>query len=179
MLCVLFLISCAGESSAPPANSPSTATSPSPATPEPRPGCQVANVGPLIGYSYRNVPPPPALAGAVQDGTYDLVEIVTHTPDAGRWTSDMAPAFRWAMRFSTTETSSNHTAGILASSVDLPPAVACNVTRFATFQRELRVEGGDKGIDAVAYTAQGDSLMFTKMDGDGGDPQTYVFRRRH
>ena len=82
------------------------------------------------------------------------------------------------MRFSTSETSANHTAGTLASSVDMPPAVACNVTRFATFQRELRVAGGPKGIDAVGYTAHGDMLMFTKMDGDGGDPQTYVFRRR-
>lgn len=135
-------------------------------------------MGPLVGYSYRNVLPPPALAGAIEDGTYDLVEILNHTAEAGQWSSGMAPAFRWTMRFSTQETSPNHAAGILASSVDLPPSVACNVTRFATFQRELRVEGGDKGIDSVAYTAHGDSLMFTKMDGDGGHPQTFVFRRR-
>ena len=118
------------------------------------------------------------MAGAIRDGTYDLVEIQTHTAQAGPWSSNMAPAFRWAMSFRTTETSANHSAGILASSVDMPPAIACNVTRFATFQRELRVAGGSKGIDAVGYTAQGDILMFTKMDGDGGDPQTYVFRRR-
>ena len=136
------------------------------------------NVGPLIGYSYRNVPPEPALAGRVQDGTYDLVEIVRHTPEQGPWSSDMAPAFRWAMRFSTTETSSNHAAGVLASSVDLPPATDCHVTRFATFQHELRVAGGPKGMDSVAYTARGDTLVLTLLDGDGGIPQTYVFRLR-
>jgi hypothetical protein len=166
ILWVLCLASCAGSKS--PASSP----------PEPRPGCEVVNAGPLIGYSYRDVPPPASQAGAIRDGTYDLVEIVTHTSQPGEWSSNMAPAFRWTMRFSTTETSPNHTAGVLASSVDMPPAVACNVARFATFQRELRVEGGSKGIDAVGYTAQGDVLSFTKMDGDGGDPQTYVFRRR-
>lgn len=166
VLTALVVVSCGG--SPPPAAS----------APEPHRGCHVANVGPVVGYSYRNVEPAPPLAGSLKDGTYDLVAIVTHTSEQGPWSSNMAPAFRWAMRFQTTETSPNHTAGVLASSVDMPPAVACNVTRFATFERELRVSGGPKGIDSVAYTAQGDSLTFTNANGDGGDPQTYVFRRR-
>ncbi len=170
LLCALVLVSCAG--------SPSPAPSQAQSSPTPQPGCEIANIGPLVGYSYRNIPPPPALAGPLRDGTYDLVEIVTHTSDSGPWSSNQAPAFRWAMRFSTTERSPNHTEGILAATVDLPPSVACNVTRFATFQRELRVEGGSKGIESVAYTAQGDVLTFTLLNGDGGDAQTYVFRRR-
>jgi hypothetical protein len=144
----------------------------------PRPGCNVANHGPVIGYTYRNVPPAPSTAGQVANGTYDLVEVVRHTPEKGPWTSDMAPAFRWAMQFKTTETSSNHASGIVHSAAEIPPSVACGNSRFATFQNELRFQGGVKGIESVAYTAQGDMLTITKADGDGGSPVTYVFRRR-
>ena len=149
-----------------------------PPTSAPRPGCRIANAGPVVGYTYRNTPPPQPTAGTIGDGTYDLVEIVRHTSQPGPWSSGQAPAFRWAMQFKTTETSSNHTSGILLAAVEVPPSVSCGGVRFATFQNELRVEGGFKGIESVAYTAQGNTLAIVDPDGDGGDPVTYVFRRR-
>ena len=88
------------------------------------------------------------------------------------------PAFRWALQFTTTETSSNHTSGILNSAAEIPPNVACGDARFATFQNDLRVAGGVKGIEALAYTARGDLLSLFQADGDGGTPITYVFQRR-
>jgi hypothetical protein len=88
------------------------------------------------------------------------------------------PAFRWALQFATTESSSNHTSGILHSAAEIPPNVACGGSRFATFEKELRVAGGDKGLEAVSYTASGNRLAIVKPDGDGGTPITYVFERR-
>jgi hypothetical protein len=131
-----------------------------------------------VGYSYANASPEPFLAGPITDGTYDLVKIVRHSSETGPWSSGQMPAFRWALRFTTTETSSNHTSGILHSAAEIPPNVACGGTRFATFQTELRVTGGVKGIESLAYSARGDTLSLFQADGDGGTPITYVFQRR-
>jgi hypothetical protein len=156
----------------------SHSASPAGSAQAPRPGCQVENAGPVIGYTYRDVPPPPPTAGPIADGVYDLVEIVRHTPESGPWSSDQMPAFRWTLRFATTERSSNHTSGTMDSAAEIPPSVACGGARFATFQNELRVEGGVKGIESVGYSAHGDTLLIVKPDGDGGVPLTYAFRRR-
>jgi len=118
------------------------------------------------------------VAGPIADGIYDLVKIVRHTPETGPWSSGQMPAFRWALLFATTETSSNHTSGIVHSAAEIPPNVACGGSRFATFQKELRVAGGVKGIESVGYTAHGNMLAIVKPDGDGGTPLTYVFQRR-
>lgn len=141
-------------------------------------GCGITMQGPLIGYTYQPPPNPPLSAGAVVDGTYDLVQIIKYTTHPGAWSSNMAPAFRWSMRLTTRDRSSNHTSGDVATALELPPAARCQNGRFATFQNELRFEGGEKGIESYQYTAAGDQLVILQPSGDGGVPHAYVFRRR-
>lgn len=88
------------------------------------------------------------------------------------------PSFRLALQFTTLETSSNHASGRLDSAQEIPPRVGCHNRRFATADNEIRVEEGAEGIDSAPYTARGDLFTLHQPDGDGGDPYSYVFRRR-
>ena len=101
--------------------SPATSNRPQ-ALPVPA-GCEIGPQGPLIGYSYQNTAPPLPQGGGLADGIYDLVQIIKYTPTSGPSSSNMAPAFRWAMRFATQERSPNHTEGQASAAVEIPPAV--------------------------------------------------------
>ena len=168
-----WLLAACASGATPTSNSTPTATA------APRPGCVIANAGPLIGYTYRDTPPPAPAAGRISDGVYDLVEIVRHTDASGPWSSAQMPSFRLALQFTTLETSSNHTSGRLDSAQEIPPRVGCHNRPFATVDSEIRVEDGTEGIDSAPYTTRGDLFTLHQGHGDGGDPYSYVFLRRH
>jgi len=91
----------------------------------------------------------------------------------GPWTSNNAPAFRWAIRFTTEERSPNLAQGRLSSVLNIPPAVRCDLGRFATMELKLRTQTQARPeLNSESYTATPDGLMLMTQG------MTYVFRRR-
>ena len=136
--------------------------------------CDLLTRGPLVGYSYQTMPRQTAAGGAVSDGIYDLVQIVDHTKASGEWSSNNAPAFRWALRFAAEERAADHTEGSMMTAIDLPPARGCELGRFATVGTQFRTQTTrHPELNAEAYTATPDGALLILKDG-----VTFVFRRR-
>jgi len=134
--------------------------------------CDLAAVGPLIGYSYDLAPPAAASGGTIEDGTYDLTQIIEHGKASGPSSSNTAPAFRWALRFTTDERSPNHAEGRMVMAINLPPASTCDGGRFATIGTELRTLSKKPELGSEQYSATPDGVtILTKGT-------TYVFHRR-
>ena len=144
---------------------------PAPAAPG---GCEIAPVGPLIGYTYQPSAAPPPQGGPIVDGVYDLVEAVVYGKASGPWSSDQAPAVRLAMKL-TTEDRAAGPQGRVVMSMNLPPALECQTGRFAAIGAEIRTQttGSHSKLESNAYTTGPDTLtVFQRAN------HTYVFRRR-
>jgi hypothetical protein len=77
------------------------------------------------------------------------------------------------MRFTTEEHATTHTEGQLVSAIDLPPALACDMGRFATIGTQLRtITKAHPEFNAEEYSASNDGLLLLVKR------LTYVFKRR-
>lgn len=134
--------------------------------------CDLKTTGPLIGYSYDVAPPAAPTGGAIDDGVYDLVKIVDHGKASGPESSDQAPAFRWALQFTTDDRSPNHVEGQLLVAIDLPPANKCETARFALVGTELRSLTKVSKLESQSYSATADGLVLETKG------VSYVFHKR-
>lgn len=130
--------------------------------------------GPLVAWTLHPTPAPPPVGGPIQDGEYDLVQMVAHeqtTPLNPR----ESPSMRAVFRFHTTERAANLAQGELSVKADVPPSSSCSTAPFAAVQTELRtVNAQDGRTSRQPYTANGD-LLYLHV----GAKSVWVFRRRH
>ena len=123
-------------------------------------------------------PVQPPAGGVIQDGTYDLTELLITDASCVDRKYNTPTGLRLAFRFNTTETSSNHRSGQLEAAYGTAAgALACSTGTFGTFGVTLESRGV-RGEGVKAYTATADGFMLYDPEGGTCDPKILVFRRR-